>query len=394
MAAFKPSKASLIPPSVTSQSKKSSLLPVVKSSLASSNASSNQTKTRSKMGSYVRFVDMDEEMDRDGKENETVKIYRPTDSEEKQRFHLRLISPPPISPKTNQAIKIVPQQHQALSLPSLYQANRATLERKASFVSEQPSVSVSIDDEASKNKRFFRLHELSSKLDHVKWPIRVRKIADLTELLKLDRKHFLNRRNTITIQSNRYVCIRDAIEHAKLVVVDLADIKNVIYMNVSVDEAIMHLNKKIIAIKVKRMLQIVDLNENRKLKEFEFVDGEFLFWKWINYKALAIISSTSIYHWNLFDSINNDRPIKQFDLDPRLGGYRIVNYLVSPNEKCFVIVGMLDAGQLRQQFQSPLDSKKGRMQMSWIDDRAGNNFLQTQIIEGHAACFAKLKNES
>lgn len=193
---------------------------------------------------------------------------------------------------------------------------------------------------------FSRLNELSSNLDRLQWPIRIRKLVNLNDYYK---------NNTcLTLQSNRYICIRDSV-HSKLAIVDLqtssttvnnnnSNNKNMCYyLNVNVEMAIMHLTKKILAIKVKHLIQIVDLNDNKKLREHALSDDErdIVYWKWLTFKCLAFVTRRSVFHWSLFDTVNNEKPIKQFDLSERLIANfpRIVNYLVDASEKCFILIG-------------------------------------------------------
>jgi len=57
------------------------------------------------------------------------------------------------------------------------------------------------------------------------------------------------------------------------------------------------------------ILQIFNLNDKKKLKHIEFAEN-IVFWKWVNSKILAVITSTSVYHVNIANE--NAKEVKVF----------------------------------------------------------------------------------
>lgn len=55
---------------------------------------------------------------------------------------------------------------------------------------------------------------------------------------------------TLTLESERYICVREEVNGAKqVVIIDLADASNVIRRPISAESAIMHLEEKVIALR-------------------------------------------------------------------------------------------------------------------------------------------------
>ena len=61
------------------------------------------------------------------------------------------------------------------------------------------------------------------------------------------------------------------------------------------------------------------------------------FWKWISLKSLALVTSTSVYHWSME---GDSQPVKVFDRHASLTGTQIINYRVNSDEKWMLLVGI------------------------------------------------------
>lgn len=86
---------------------------------------------------------------------------------------------------------------------------------------------------------------------------------------------------------------------------------------INADSAIMHWHRDIIALKAQgRTIQIFDLSAKQKLKS-AVMSEDVVFWKWFNEKCLAMVTDTSVYHWDVFDPTQNS-PVKVFDRLPNL----------------------------------------------------------------------------
>ena len=74
----------------------------------------------------------------------------------------------------------------------------------------------------------------------------------------------------------------------------------------------MHWTKNIIALKAQsRTIQIFDLQAKQKLKS-TVMNDDVLFWKWLSDKTLGMVTESSVYHWDVFDS-SQTAPLKIFE---------------------------------------------------------------------------------
>lgn len=85
-----------------------------------------------------------------------------------------------------------------------------------------------------------------------------------------------------------------------------------------------------------RQLQIFNLEMKAKVKSHTMHD-DVEYWKWISPKALALVTSTSVFHWSIED---DSQPVKIFDRHPSLNGNQIINYRVNSDGKWMLIVGI------------------------------------------------------
>ncbi|KAG0004877.1 hypothetical protein BGZ79_007776 [Entomortierella chlamydospora] len=180
--------------------------------------------------------------------------------------------------------------------------------------------------------------------------------------------------NTLTLESDRFICVRESVgDQNAVVIVDLTDPTNVIRRPITADSAIMNPASKVIALKAARQLQIFNLEMKSKVKS-HLMHDDVEFWKWISLKSLALVTSTAVYHWSME---GDSQPVKVFDRHASLSGNQIINYRVNSDEKWMVLVGISSQG----------GRVVGAMQL-YSKDRG-----VSQPIEGHAAAFADLKLE-
>lgn len=123
-----------------------------------------------------------------------------------------------------------------------------------------------------------------------------------------------------TLESDRFVCVRQKpSEEAQpeVVIVDLKNNNHVIRRPIKADSAIMHWSREIIALKAQqRTLQIFDLQQKQKIKSASMHE-DVLFWKWWGEEQLGLVTESAIYHWNVFDAAQPS-PIKLADRTPNL----------------------------------------------------------------------------
>ncbi|KAJ3163550.1 hypothetical protein HDU86_000131 [Geranomyces michiganensis] len=180
--------------------------------------------------------------------------------------------------------------------------------------------------------------------------------------------------NTLTMESDKFICVRDKIgEQNQVVIVDMNDINNVIRRPITADSAIMNPATKVIALKSARQLQIFNLEMKSKVKSHNMTE-DVVFWKWISVSTLGLVTETSVYHWSME---GDSQPQKMFDRHTNLVGSQIINYRVSADEKWLLLIG-ISAQQGRV---------VGNMQL-YSKERA-----VSQPLEGHAGAFAELKTD-
>ncbi|KAL9713749.1 Clathrin heavy chain [Leucoagaricus gongylophorus] len=183
---------------------------------------------------------------------------------------------------------------------------------------------------------------------------------------------------TLTLESDRFICVRERInERDQVVIVDLADANNVLRRPIGADSAIMHPTQKILALKAGRTLQIFNIETKQKVKS-HVMNEDIAFWKWVSDSTIGMVTDTAVYHWSITDQTSP--PQKVFDRHPTLQGSQIINYRVTPDEKWLVLIGISSNTTNPSAFKV-----KGSMQL-YSRDRG-----VSQAIEGHAAAFAELK---
>ncbi|PWN22946.1 putative CHC1-clathrin heavy chain [Microstroma glucosiphilum] len=185
---------------------------------------------------------------------------------------------------------------------------------------------------------------------------------------------------TCTMESERFVCVRESINGQNSVAIVGLDeaTPSIMRRPITADSAIMNPVSKILALKAGRQLQVFNLETKQKVKS-HMSDADVTFWKWISPTSLGLVTETAVYHWSTEGEAG---PKKIFDRHVSLQGSQIINYRVSPDEKWCVLIGI--AGN-----NTPGAFKvKGAMQLYSIDRGV------SQPIEGHAASFAELKTDS
>lgn len=82
----------------------------------------------------------------------------------------------------------------------------------------------------------------------------------------------------------------------------------------------MHLTEPVIALRAQsRTLQLFNLSTKLRLSTYTHSE-DIVFWRWISQSTLALVSSKSVFHWdvNLGSSENQQPPTKIFDRQPQM----------------------------------------------------------------------------
>lgn len=180
--------------------------------------------------------------------------------------------------------------------------------------------------------------------------------------------------NTLTMESDKYICVREKInDQNQLVIIDLSDLNNLLRRPISADSAIMHHTEKIIALKAGKMLQVFNLATKEKIISASLPE-EVVFWKWTDQVNIGLVTETSVYHWSIQSQAS---PVKVFDRHPSLTGCQIINYRVNKEKNWMMLIG--------------ISAKDGRVAGSMQLYNKDRNV--SQPIEAHAASFAEFTME-
>lgn len=180
--------------------------------------------------------------------------------------------------------------------------------------------------------------------------------------------------NTVTMESDKYICVRERVgEQAQVVIIDMAQPTQPIRRPISADSAIMNPASKVIALKAAKTLQIFNIEMKSKMKAHTMPE-DVVFWKWINVNTIALVTDAAVYHWSME---GESQPLKVFDRHSSLVGCQIINYRTDHQLKWLVLVGII----------AKENRVVGAMQLYSVDRKV------SQPIEGHVAAFTQFKCE-
>ncbi|KAG6826426.1 hypothetical protein H0H92_015839, partial [Tricholoma furcatifolium] len=117
---------------------------------------------------------------------------------------------------------------------------------------------------------------------------------------------------TLTLESDHFICVREEVNGQKqVVIIDLADANNVLRRPISADSAIMHPRQKILALKgtlifgslllhksdaplqsANRQLQIFNIEAKSKVKS-HVSNENIVFWKWVSDTTVGLVTETA-----------------------------------------------------------------------------------------------------
>ncbi|RCI04960.1 hypothetical protein CU098_004297 [Rhizopus stolonifer] len=177
--------------------------------------------------------------------------------------------------------------------------------------------------------------------------------------------------NTLTMESERFICVRELINNqSQVVIIDLAENNEINRRPITADSVIMHPKFKIMALKASRQIQVFNLDTKTKIKSHA-MNEDILFWKWLDNKTLGLVTEQNVYRWSIE---GESVPTKIFERHASLAGCQIINLRASADEKWYVLVGI-----------SARDNRVAGSMQLYSGERG-----VSQPIEGHAAAFAEL----
>jgi len=177
----------------------------------------------------------------------------------------------------------------------------------------------------------------------------------------------------VTLESDKFICVRheDNQGTSMMSIVDIPT-KQVTTHKIGAESAIMNPQSKVVALRAKSTLQVLNLEMKSKVCEYRF-EETIQFWNWINTKTIGIVTSDAVYHWSIE---GNSKPTKIFEKHEKIAQSTIINYRTDATNKWLLLCGLgrSQSGQML-----------GSMQLYSVDRSV------TQPIEGHAACFLEFK---
>lgn len=99
---------------------------------------------------------------------------------------------------------------------------------------------------------------------------------------------------------------------AETVMINLKKNNEIMRRPIRAESAIMHPTEPIIALRAqKRTLQLFNLDTKEKLQNYTH-NEDILYWRWISQTTLALVSTKSVFHWDVIES-NAAQPFRVFD---------------------------------------------------------------------------------
>lgn len=177
---------------------------------------------------------------------------------------------------------------------------------------------------------------------------------------------------TLTLESDKYVCLRDVQEdgQASLVIVDLEKRESMRNNIRDAESAIMNPKSKILALRSGRNLQVYDVDASKRLKATLFTD-DVVYWRWVDDRTIGLVTSTAVYHWSL-NTAEDAQPERMFDRLPDMdASVQILSYRVDEKHLWFMLCGVA-RGQ---------EGMVGKTQLYSVENRVG------RTVDGHAGTF-------
>lgn len=64
---------------------------------------------------------------------------------------------------------------------------------------------------------------------------------------------------------------------------------------------------------------------------------EMIFWKWVSVNTVALVTETTVYHWNME---GDPQPVKMFDRHRSLAACQMIHYQTDEYQKWLLLVGI------------------------------------------------------
>lgn len=111
----------------------------------------------------------------------------------------------------------------------------------------------------------------------------------------------------VTMQSEKYVCVRETGANNNVVIVDMANPTAPTRRPITADSTILAPSSKTLALKAAASadgsspgdnLQVFNLDTKQKLKAHLSPD-KVQFWAWLNDKTIGLVTENAVFHWDM-----------------------------------------------------------------------------------------------
>jgi len=198
------------------------------------------------------------------------------------------------------------------------------------------------------------------------------KAAEIMQLAQLGVATEALKFRNVSIESEKNIVIRDeAASEIKIVNLATKMTTKLPNPNNAIDGAIMHPTSNVIGLRAGNKLVIRNLEMQTDMKKVA-MQGNVVFWRWLNASTVAIVTETAVFHWSMSDAAE---PQKMFDRSAYDGKVQVVNYRTSADGK-FLILGGIAAGA---------NGIAGVLQLYAVDMKKSQ-----PVLDAPAACFINL----
>ena len=108
----------------------------------------------------------------------------------------------------------------------------------------------------------------------------------------------------VTMQSEKYVCVRETGTTNNVVIVDMANPSAPLRRPITADSTILAPSSKTLALKAAAQqdgndnLQVFNLDTKQKLKSY-LNPSKVQFWTWLDDKTIGLVTESAVFHWSM-----------------------------------------------------------------------------------------------
>lgn len=177
---------------------------------------------------------------------------------------------------------------------------------------------------------------------------------------------------TLSMESDKFACVRDVQpdKQPSLVVVDTERRISERHNIKDAEAAIMNPDSRILALRSGRQLQVFNIEIKDRILGHT-MEEDVVFWRWLDATTIALVTTSSVYHWKT-ESGSNTPPEKMFDRnDPSI---KILNYKTDDVKQWLMLNGCSQGANVLE----------GKTQLYSVSRNASVN------LDGFAGTFVRM----